>query len=110
VTNGVEVDAETLTRLVRTLRCANAENKGFRFVEVVNEEVEVHLLRSWTLGPRWCHVGLNALKAKRHATLVDEVNAGHFGRVDAGPRLYFITSEGGIEGCEGEGIRTIKRN
>jgi hypothetical protein len=51
------------------LGAAEFEYRGLRCIEVVNVQVDVHLLRNRLARPLWRHVGVNPLKSQGVAVL-----------------------------------------
>src|SRR3954447_14719455 len=97
----IEEHAEARARLVLVLRRAEFEHRGLRGVEVVDDDVDVHLLRHLLAGPARRRVVLDLLEPDRVAVV----------RLDLGPvrrDLDLPVQELAVEGGEGRRVRAVE--
>lgn len=76
VADRVEVDAERRARLHSVFTRAVGKDEGLTFVEVVDDEVEVTLLRDWPIGPGWGDVPVHLLKGEGRLVTIIEFDPG----------------------------------
>ena len=65
MSHGVQKDSKSGARLVYALDSAGIQGEGFARVEVVDDEIEMSLLRYRPLGPRGCEVVLDFVNFTR---------------------------------------------
>jgi hypothetical protein len=103
---GVEEDPERVAGLVLVLHGAQGDDSSFTLVEVIDVDVEVHLLGRALPGPLRSPIPLDTLERDRRSLV---------GMLDVGPAAVVVdvdrpVEEGTVEAGEFAGIRAVDRD
>ena len=93
MTDGVEEDSKTYSRLELRFRRAESQRESLAFVEVVNEKVEMKTLGLWPFGPCGGSDVGDFLKPDGRVTIVQEFDPRHVLRQKVTERLDLEPTE-----------------